>query len=189
MAESAAFKATIVRAASTAFAERGYAQTTLDIVARSVGLTRTGILHHFPSKESLFRAVLDQERTWAEGQIDVPPRPGPLGPIRELEVFLGAPRRATTPLRLIHVLEGEALAGNAVAAQYVTERMGYVQAEIRRRLERCWDAGELAADADLAVLTTVIAATINGLQKLWLLHPRTDQRPAFQRFVDLLTTD
>ncbi|MFI5915693.1 TetR family transcriptional regulator [Dactylosporangium sp. NPDC051541] len=186
IAESAELKAAIVRAAATAFAERGYAQTTLDAVARLVGLTRPGILHHFASKEALFRAVLEQERVWAEHRAQAAVSDGPLGPVRELGAFLGGGDDARIPLQLIHVLEGEALAGNEAAADYVRSRTALVRGEILTRLRICQSRGDLPRDADLERLVTLVAATINGLQKAWLLQPQLDTHAAFRRFVDAL---
>jgi AcrR family transcriptional regulator len=42
-----------------AFANRGYRGASLDAIAGTVGLTRQGLLHYFPSKVSLLMAVLD----------------------------------------------------------------------------------------------------------------------------------
>jgi len=49
----------ILRAATLAFAERGYAGTTTAAVARAAGVTQPLVHHHFGSKESLWHAVVD----------------------------------------------------------------------------------------------------------------------------------
>lgn len=50
----------ILIAALTAFAERGVAATSLDSVAREVGVRKQTLLYWFPSKERLLLAVIDE---------------------------------------------------------------------------------------------------------------------------------
>jgi TetR/AcrR family transcriptional regulator len=49
-----------LRAAQALFAERGYRDTSLRDIARRIGVKAPSLLHHFPSKQQLYLAVLDQ---------------------------------------------------------------------------------------------------------------------------------
>src|SRR3712207_8758015 len=42
------------------FARRGFEQTSVQAIADAVGLSKAGLLHHFPSKDALRAAVLAQ---------------------------------------------------------------------------------------------------------------------------------
>jgi AcrR family transcriptional regulator len=48
----------ILDRAAALFARRGFAKTSVQDVAAAVGLSKPGLLHHFPSKEALHAAVL-----------------------------------------------------------------------------------------------------------------------------------
>lgn len=48
--------------AAALFAQHGYAHTSVKAVADAVGLSKAGLLHHFPTKETLFLAALENMR-------------------------------------------------------------------------------------------------------------------------------
>ncbi|MCS7475335.1 TetR/AcrR family transcriptional regulator [Umezawaea endophytica] len=50
----------ILDQAAALFARRGVAKTSVQEVADAVGLSKTGLLHHFPSKDALHEAVVAQ---------------------------------------------------------------------------------------------------------------------------------
>ena len=52
-------RATLLRAAATAFASRGYDGASVDAIAASVGLSKGAVYAHFPSKLELYFGVVD----------------------------------------------------------------------------------------------------------------------------------
>ncbi len=50
---------TILDGAAEVFAQHGYAHTSVQLIADTVGYSKAGLLHRFRSKESLYRAGLD----------------------------------------------------------------------------------------------------------------------------------
>ena len=86
----------ILDRAAALFARRGFAKTSIQEVADAVGLSKAGLLHHFPSKDALHAAVLAQST--ALGQQVVDQVAGlPLGPERDRR-----PVEALTDIALAH---------------------------------------------------------------------------------------
>lgn len=58
-------RATLIEAATTLLLDKGYAGTTLALLAQKVRMTKGAIYHHFADKEALLRAVMEHvRRTW-----------------------------------------------------------------------------------------------------------------------------
>ena len=66
---SEATRAAILDEATSLFAERGYAGTSLEDVASASQVTRGAVYHHFAGKQALFEAVLDLQESRAIAQI------------------------------------------------------------------------------------------------------------------------
>ena len=57
--DRAARRETILKGAAAAFAEKGYAGTSMEDVASAAGITKLIVYRHFTSKEELYDAVLE----------------------------------------------------------------------------------------------------------------------------------
>jgi AcrR family transcriptional regulator len=79
----------ILDRAATLFARRGFAKTSLQDVADAVGLSKAGLLHHFPSKDALRAAVLAQAAAQGRQVLDQ---------VRDLPLGVARDRRAVEAL-------------------------------------------------------------------------------------------
>ena len=106
----------ILDRAAALFARRGFAKTSVQDVADAVGLSKAGLLHHFPSKDALWDAVLAQAAAQGQQVLDL---------VRDLPPGVGRDRRAVEALvdvalahpGLVALLLAPALQGGAGAPE------------------------------------------------------------------------
>ena len=60
----------LLRSAATVVAERGYSALTLDAVGAAAGVSKGGLLYHFPSKDALVAGLLETLLTGFEADQD-----------------------------------------------------------------------------------------------------------------------
>jgi AcrR family transcriptional regulator len=72
----------IVDQAASLFARHGYSEISVQRVATAVGLSKTGLLHHFPSKNALGEAVAERSRLLMQEVVEAVSSL-PMGPARD----------------------------------------------------------------------------------------------------------
>ena len=69
-----AIRAEVRAAALTQFLESGYEASSLDDIARRIGMTRQGVLYHYATKENLLHSILDPAVAALECVLDALPQ-------------------------------------------------------------------------------------------------------------------
>jgi AcrR family transcriptional regulator len=159
----------IVRAGLAAFSSAGFHGASLRDIATRAGLSQAGLLHHYPSKERLLRAVLSWRDDKACRQLGDPPPDG-LDLIRRL-VAPSTAARAREFVQLDVIVSAEGTAADYPVHGYVLERRARVLETVRVAFERAAAAGELRSDIDCATAARTVVALMDGLQLQWLLRP------------------
>jgi AcrR family transcriptional regulator len=181
----------IVAVATTRFGQVGFNGATMLDIAAECGISRAGLSHHFPTKESLLEAVLeardadDLERFRANGSA----RGDGLGILRGMVDL--ADRNAAVPgiIGLYAVLSAEAGDPGHPAHRYFIDRYERVRHGTARALEQVQAAGHLVAGVDLDDTAAELTALMDGLQVQWLLDPRSvDMAGILRRRIERILT-
>lgn len=174
----------IVDAALEIFAARSYDAVSLREIAAKVGISHTGLRHHFESKEHLLTAVL---RHKDEATLAPDPDHAVSGLAWLHDTVEVVRRNAGQPLviRLFATLSTQATDPGHPAHVYFVNRYRVARELFARHLEVAREAGDLRSDIDVDRVAQTILATMDGLQVQWLLNPEAiDMVEAYREFLD-----
>ncbi len=169
----------ILDEAMALFGEAGYRGASLRELAARCGLSHTGLLHYFPTKESLLLAVLehrdevDRERLANAGT--------GLAAVRGLVDL--AELNATRPeiVELFAVLSAEATAADHPAHAYFVRRYLTTVRTVERAYEQLSAEAALQPWVEPGSAARQLVALMDGLQIQWLLSGRQIDMAAILR--------
>lgn len=156
----------IVHAALAVFSEHGYDDTTIARVAATAGLTTSGVMHYFSSKDDLFTAVLRQRQ---DGWRAEPARFRDGASVLLDGVPLNEERRGTVSLYTTMLVQS--IEPGSDAHDFFVDHLQSLIALVSAGLAERRDRGELLAEVDADALARVLVAASDGLQIQWLLDP------------------
>jgi AcrR family transcriptional regulator len=184
-AKTKARRDAIVQAARDGFAERGYAAASLRDIAERAGITHTGLLHHFRTKEELLIEVLAQRDAteWERGLAGVPDADALAPYFGDLLL-----RHQETPelMRLWLELSAAASRPEHPAHAFFADRLKQARARAARGIRALAAEGRLRGTVDADTATTLFFAVLDGLQLQWLLDPGIDIVEPLNRFLDMI---
>jgi len=163
-AEGRATRDAILDAAIKAFAARGYRGASIDQIAAEVGVSRQGVLHHFPSKTKLLVAVLErrdqQDREHAE-KLSQTQGITLTNAVRETAAYR-AERRGLA--QLYTILSAESVDPGHPAHAYFVERYRMIRREFAGMIAGAQAEGRVPDSLSAETLSIALIAVLDGLQ-------------------------
>jgi AcrR family transcriptional regulator len=181
--EASARRREIIEVSTGLIAERGYRGVSLDQIAEACGITKQGLLHHFPSKAELLVAILEHrdEVDLAEATEHLPRSQTTAGFRDEIRAL--AKRNFAQPgiVQLYAVLSSEALDPAHPAHEYFRRRLAWSR-ELLRQGAEAWHP-----DPDGFAIE--VLSFMDGLQLNWLRDPTIDFEARAMSFVDRILAE
>lgn len=104
-------RSAIFEAASNLISKEGASGFTLEAVAREAGISKGGLLYHFPSKRKLIEGLIESQLDYFESQVDIESESQPSEPGRWLRAYVKVsargPRKLGYSTGLIAILSEE----------------------------------------------------------------------------------
>ncbi len=175
----------IIDAAVELFASKGYRGTGVAALAERVGMTATGLLYYFGTKERLLREVVaERDRMEAIDSDRAFPLELTLSSLRDV----GRHNVETAILtRLYLVLGTESLDANDPLHDFFVERYETGRQFVRALLEDEKAQGRVRDDVDIDQIALEVVATIMGVEYQWFTDPeRVDLATAMETYIDQL---
>ncbi len=180
-------RAVIIDAAAREFALHGYHGASIAAIAEKVGITQSGLLHHFPSKEALLDAVV-QRRFAEDAGIADGLGLGEVSPFAGYDTMVARNIADPTWVQFLSVITADGLTEDNPAHELIRVRYERVRARIRDRIvSHVGDRYELPDHLDPDDIASLLLAVLDGLQLQWLYDDTVDMRRRVQLFIDLVT--
>jgi AcrR family transcriptional regulator len=156
----------VLRVAIELFNQQGYDATSMGDLARELGLTKSAIYHHVPSKEHLLEKALDEalgELTAALDTVQADPAYSPeqrlRAAVRSSVMVLAQHLPAVTLLLRVR--------GNTPAEQDALARRRDIDYRLAEMVREAADAGAIRADVDPLLTSRLLFGTVNSMTE-WL---------------------
>lgn len=172
----------ILDAAVELFAERGFRGTGVAALAKRVGMTATGMLYYFGTKERLLHEVV-AERDRSE--LSSVAADLTLDDLRRI----GADNEASAELtRLYVVLGAENLDAGDPLHDFFVDRYARGRRFVADVLAAEMARGRVRADVDVPAVAAEVLAVLMGLEIQWLMDPAAvDLAASVDAYIDRLT--
>ncbi|MEU4315245.1 TetR/AcrR family transcriptional regulator [Nocardia sp. NPDC024068] len=177
----------ILDAALELVARVGFRRTTVRELADAVGLSQSGLLHHFGTKEQLFTEILRYR-----DEVDRRTFAGPAGGTGSGELPAAivnlVRHNAEVPglVQLYSRYSSEAADPGHPAHDFFRQRYEQARGDLTETITRLRTAGRLPADLDGDRLAVLVFAMIDGLQMQWMYDSSIDMADHIAFFWEMI---
>jgi AcrR family transcriptional regulator len=180
-------KKQVIRAAIRFFGQYGFHGARLADIARAAGVTEPGLLHHFPSKEDLFMAVL-AERDRLDKDLYDPATHAKAGdPLNSLQELVAHNETVPGLVQLFTILVAESIDHHHPGHDFFKRRYQDLREQTRAVLRKAQASGEIRNDISADDLVVILFSVMDGLQIQWLYEPdKVNMAGLFDQFLALL---
>lgn len=160
----------ILEAAIEHFAQWGYFNSSIPKIAADVGVTKAGLIHHFPTKEVLLSAVLElREQRAVKAFYADDSLLDPENYFRQIAAQAAFNETQPGLTQMFSVLAAESSNPEHPAHEYFRVRYSSVITHIARILDRMAAAGTIHGDTDSRPIAAEILAVVDGFTIQWAL--------------------
>ncbi len=170
----------IVDEALVVFGRSGFHSGSLREIAKRVGLTPTGLMHHFANKEELFTEVLRQRDEKIRAAAGDPSEHTLIQQAVKVVAYNQDSRGLTS---LYATVSAEATDSEHPAHDEFSRRYRESAERSTPILVAAQADGEVRSDIDPALAARLISAVMDGIQQQWLLDDSVDMNALFAEFV------
>lgn len=180
-AKTAKLRARAIDAGIELFGSAGYNGATLTEIADKLGMSLTGLQHHFPDKDSLLAAVLEERDRRAASVAQVSSH---VDAFEALLAMLGENQDTPGLMELQCVVSAESTSADHPAHAYFQHRYAALRAQATIAFQEMAEQGELVVQIEPETLGSMLIALVDGLQLQWLLDNNSvDIQSAMRKFL------
>ena len=159
-------QSTVLRVAIELFNQQGYDATSMGDLARELGLTKSAIYHHVPSKEHLLERALDEALDELTAALDTVQADSSSSAVQRLRsalrasvVVLAEHLPAVTLLLRVH--------GNTPVEEAAVARRRDIDQRLADMVREAVDEGGVRADLDPMLISRLLFGMVNSMTE-WL---------------------
>ncbi len=175
---------TLIARSIEIFNERGYHGTSMDALARELGITKSAIYHHVGSKEDLLEQAIAQGLNQLFAVIDS----------QDARTEISAEERLRAVIRgsvevLITYRDSVALLlrvrGTSAAERRALEKRREIDERTRTLVEAAIAEGSLRSDIDPGLITRLLFGMVNSLTEWYRPRPNRDAETVANAVADI----